>query len=194
MPANEGLTDEELLALLQQGNEQALTLLYRRHWEPLFQQAYRVLKDREACKDLVQELFTELWQKAPRIVLNASLKSYLNASIRYKVFRYIRNNPVSETLFESITEKMLTPSPESELAVRELQLLLNTLINTLPEKCALIYRMSREQHLSYKEIAQQLHVSVKTVENQINIALRKLRAGLQHNIGPLLLLSAMLMK
>lgn len=188
MPANEGLTDEELLLLLQTNDEQALTLLYKRHWQPLFLSAYQVLKDREACKDLVQELFTELWQKSHRIQLNGPLKAYLSASIRYKVFRYIRQNPVREELFDHMLERMETTSPESELAVKELQGLLNTLIDTLPEKCRVIFRMSREQHLSYKEIATQLDVSVKTVENQIHIALRKLRAGLNYAIVLLFLL------
>lgn len=188
MPANEGLTDEELLLLLQKNDEQALTLLYKRHWQPLFLSAYQVLKDREACKDLVQELFTELWQKADRIHLTGSLKVYLSASIRYKVFRYIRQNPVREELFEHMLERMETASPESELAVKELQVLLNSLIDTLPEKCRVIFRMSREQHLSYKEIATQLNVSVKTVENQIHIALRKLRTALNYAIVVLFLL------
>lgn len=188
MPANEGLTDEELLLLLQSDDETALTVLYQRHWQPLFMLAYQVLKDKEACKDLVQELFTELWQKSRRIQLTGSLKAYLSASIRYKVFRYIRQNPVREELFDHMMERMETVSPESELAVKELQSLLNTLINTLPEKCRVIFRMSREQHLSYKEIATQLNVSVKTVENQISIAIRKLRAAL----GYVLLLVALM--
>lgn len=187
MPANEGLQDEELLVMLQQGDEHALTLLYRRHWQSLFLTAYQVLKDREACKDLVQELFTEVWQKASGIRLTGSFKAYLANSIRYKVFRYIRQNPVREEWFEQLTERMQTPSPESELAVKELQALLNALVNALPEKCAQIYRMSREQQLSYKEIAGRLNVSVKTVENQINIALRRLRIALQYTIGPLLM-------
>ncbi|SEK43190.1 RNA polymerase sigma-70 factor, ECF subfamily [Chitinophaga rupis] len=192
MLANEGRTDEELLHLLQNGDEQALTWLYRRHWEPLFLAAYQVLKDKEACKDLVQELFTEVWQKCNHIQLTGSFKAYLSASIRYKVFRYIRQHPAHEALFEHLTERMQTPSPESELAVKELQALLNTLVATLPEKCATIYRMSREQHLSYKEIATRLNVSVKTVENQINIALRRLRTGLHYSIGFLALLSMLL--
>jgi RNA polymerase sigma-70 factor (ECF subfamily) len=187
MSANEGLRDEELLRMLQQGDEQALTLLYRRHWETLFLAAYRVLKDREACKDLVQELFTEIWQRSATIQLTGSFKAYLASSIRYKVFRYIRQHPVPEACFEHLAERMQTPSPESELAVKELQARLNALVNTLPEKCAQIYRMSREQQLSYKEIAGRLNVSVKTVENQINIALRRLRIALQYILGPLLL-------
>ncbi|SEW55066.1 RNA polymerase sigma-70 factor [Chitinophaga arvensicola] len=178
MPANEGLTDEELLLLLQSDDETALTVLYKRHWQPLFLQAYQVLKDKEACKDLVQELFTELWQKSRRIQLTVSLKAYLSASIRYKVFRHIRQNPVREELFDHLATRMDTASPESELAVKELQTLLNTLIETLPDKCREIFRMSREQHLSYKEIAIRLNVSVKTVENQISIAIRKLRSAL----------------
>lgn len=189
MPAIEGQTDEELLLLLQSGNEQALTLLYKRHWEPLFLSAYQVLKDKEACKDLVQELFTELWQKSHRIQLTVSLKAYLSASIRYKVFRYIRQNPVREELFDHMMERMEAASPESKLAVKELQSLLNTLIDTLPEKCRIIFRMSREQHLSYKEIATQLNVSVKTVENQINIAIRKLRSALGYALLLLLFIN-----
>lgn len=192
MLANEGRTDEELLHLLQNGDEQALTWLYRRHWEPLFLAAYQVLKDKEACKDLVQELFTEVWQKCNHIQLTGSFKAYLAASIRYKVFRYIRQHPAQEALFEHLTERMQTPSPESELAAKELQAQLNTLVAALPEKCAAIYRMSREQHLSYKEIASRLNVSVKTVENQINIALRRLRTGLHYSIGPLLVLVKLL--
>jgi len=192
MLANEGRTDEELLHLLQNGDEQALTWLYRRHWEPLFLAAYQVLKDKEACKDLVQELFTEVWQKCNHIQLTGSFKAYLAASIRYKVFRYIRRHPAQEVLFEHLTERMQTPSPESELAAKELQAQLNTLVAALPEKCATIYRMSREQHLSYKEIASRLNVSVKTVENQINIALRRLRTGLHYSIGPLLVLVKLL--
>jgi len=187
MSANEGRRDEELLLMLQQGDEQALTLLYRRHWQLLFLTAYQVLKDREACKDLVQELFTEIWQRAAAIQLNGSFKAYLTNSIRYKVFRYIRQHPVREECFDHLAERMQTPSPESELAVKELQARLNALVDTLPEKCAQIYRMSREQQLSYKEIAGRLNVSVKTVENQINIALRRLRIALQYTLGPLLL-------
>lgn len=187
MSAKEGRTDEELLEMLRNGDEQALTLLYGRHWQYLFLTAWQLLKDREACKDLVQELFTELWQKCAGIRLTGSLKAYLTNSIRYKVFRYIRQNPVREELFEHLSERMQTPSPESELAVKELQALLNALVDELPEKCALIYRMSREQQLSYKEIAGRLNVSVKTVENQINIALRRLRMALRYIIIPLLL-------
>ncbi len=187
MPANEGLSDEELLRMLQNGDEQALTLLYRRHWQPLFLTAWQILKDKEACKDLLQELFTEVWQKRAGIQLTGSFKAYLANSIRYKVFRYIRQNPVREELFEQLAERMQSPSPESDLAVKELQARLNALVDALPEKCAQIYRMSREQHLSYKEIAGRLNVSVKTVENQINIALRRLRIVLQYSIGPLLL-------
>jgi RNA polymerase sigma-70 factor (ECF subfamily) len=187
MSANEGLQDEELLIMLQQGDEHALTLLYRRHWQFLFLTAYQVLKDKEACKDLVQELFTDIWQKAAGIRLTGSFKAYLANSIRYKVFRYIRQNPAREEWFEHLAERMQTPSPESELAVKELKALLNALVDTLPEKCAQIYRMSRDQQLSYKEIAERMNVSVKTVENQINIALRRLRIALQYGIGTLLL-------
>ncbi|SHL41386.1 RNA polymerase sigma-70 factor, ECF subfamily [Chitinophaga jiangningensis] len=187
MPTTEVLTDDVLLQRLKNGDEQALTYLYKTHWQSLFLLAYQLLKDREACKDLVQELFTELWQQAPRLEITTHLKAYLNASIKYKVFRYIRRQPANTTLFDQLEERMDHASPESELAYKELQQVLNTLIDHLPEKCRIIFRMSRDQQLSHKEIAARLNISVKTVENQITIAIRKLREAFPYAVVLLLI-------
>jgi RNA polymerase sigma-70 factor (ECF subfamily) len=68
--------------------------------------------------------------------------------------------------------------PDRPLYLKDLQRRINTSIESLPEKCRNIYKLSREHQLSYKAIAEHLHVSPKTVENQLGIALRKLRAAL----------------
>jgi len=187
MPTNEVLSDDVLLLRLKNGDEQALTYLYKQHWQSLFLLAYQLLKDREACKDIVQELFTEFWQQAPRMELQTNLKAYLRASIRYKVFRYIQRNPNNAALFDQLEERIEHSSPESELAYKELQQVLDTLIDNLPEKCRVIFRMSREQQLSNKEIAARLNISVKTVENQITIAIRKLRKAFPYAVFLLLI-------
>jgi RNA polymerase sigma-70 factor, ECF subfamily len=64
---------------------------------------------------------------------------------------------------------------ETTLEGKELQEILNQAITQLPEKCRIIFNLSRQMGLSYAEIAEQLNISIKTVENQMGIALKKLR-------------------
>lgn len=83
------LTDTELLAQLQVGDEFALTLIYKRYWQPLFITSFNILKDRQACEDIIQEIFIRLWDKREIIEITFSLKAYVYASLRYAVYRQI---------------------------------------------------------------------------------------------------------
>ena len=56
---------------------------------------------------------------------------------------------------------------------------INEIVSRLPEKCRVIYKLSREEYLPHKEIAARLHISIKTVENQLTLALRRLRVSLK---------------
>jgi RNA polymerase sigma-70 factor (ECF subfamily) len=177
MPVNDGY-DEKLLQLLANGNDDALAEIYRHFWKPLFISSYNILKDKAACEDIIQDIFMQLWLKRRTLTIKESLHAYLHSAARYQVFRYIKNNAGREMLFEGLDERLTGPSPENDLQQKEISEIINTVVNTLPEQCRTIYKMSREQQLSHKEIAEQLHISTKTVENQITIALRKLRSSL----------------
>jgi RNA polymerase sigma-70 factor (family 1) len=171
--------EKELLSRLADGDQGALTSIYQQYWQPLFISAYNIIKDKNACEDIVQEIFIQLWLKRESLQIRESLKSYLHAATRYQVFRHIRNMPVKQELFEQLDERLTTSSTDQALLQKDLHQQINKVVADLPDKCQQIYRLSREEYLSHKEIAERLGISTKTVENQLTIALRRLRISLQ---------------
>ena len=172
------LEDKDLMERLRGGDDLALKLIYKKYWNQLFSSAYKMLQDQQACEDIIQELFINLWNKREQIEIKVSLKAYLYASARYEVYRQIRNGSVREDIFENIHERLHTPSEYGNIEHRELLSQINSIVNNLSEKCKVVYKLSRDEQLSHKEIASKLNISPKTVENHLNKALRQLRISL----------------
>lgn len=171
-------TNPNLLLRLNQGDESALVEIYKQFWQPLFISAYNILKDKESCEDILQNLFINLWNKREQLQIHTSLEAYLHTAVRYRVFTYIRDGKKIREFMENFREPEHTPSPEVELLRKEIEGQVHDIINQLPDRCKAIYKLSREQQLSHQEIATKLGLSKKTVENQITIALRRIREGL----------------
>ncbi|WPU97530.1 RNA polymerase sigma-70 factor [Mucilaginibacter sp. cycad4] len=179
MPDKIVMSDMQLIGRLKADDEAALTMIYRRYWASLFKAAYNILKDRQACEDIIQELFIKLWDCRAEVEITISLKAYLYASVRYGVYRQIRTGtPVRSEIFDDLIERLHTPATHNSIEHKELLLQINQVIDTLPEKCREVYKLSREECLSHKEIALQLNISTKTVENHLTKALRQLRGSL----------------
>src|SRR5690606_30622305 len=85
---------------------------------------------------------------------------------------------VNERIFEGATSRLLTASPHYTLEYKELISQITSIVETLPDKCKEVYKLSREEQLSHKEIADRLSISTKTVENHLTKALRVLRTSL----------------
>lgn len=170
--------DVELMDRLRSGDENSLKLIYKKYWNQLFSSAYNILQDKQACEDIIQEIFINLWNKREIIEIRVSLKAYLFASARYEVYRQVRCGSVREDIFENIQERLQTPSEYGSLEHRELLSQINSIVDKLSFKCKEVYKLSREEQLSHKEIASQLDISTKTVENHLNKALRQLRISL----------------
>ncbi|MEJ7694444.1 RNA polymerase sigma-70 factor [Daejeonella sp.] len=172
------LEDTELMERLRAGDDLALKVIYKKYWNQLYTSAHNMLQDQQGCEDIIQELFINLWNKREQIEIKASLKSYLFASVRYEVYRQVRHGSVREDIFENIQDRLQTPSEYGNIEHRELLSYVNSIVNSLSEKCKVVYKLSREEHLSHKEIAGKLDISTKTVENHLNKALRQLRISL----------------
>lgn len=170
-------TDSELLVLLSQDDKDAFDRLYSKHWPDLYKSAYFILKDPDACKDIVQDIFVWLWEHRKGLEVHA-LKSYLKAAVRFKVANYIRAGNIRESFFDELIKfapSVLSPTIEEFSEIKELNAIIQQAISHLPVKCREIFKLSREEHLSNQEIANRLRISVKTVENQMTIALRRIR-------------------
>ncbi|SKB86937.1 RNA polymerase sigma factor [Daejeonella lutea] len=180
------LDDQMLLELLQAGDENALAAIYDRYWSKLYLQAYKVLRDRYQCEDIVQEIIVQLWTK--RAANNiASLKAYLYACVRYQIFKSVRSAMRVESLETDDSETI--SDADNLILEKDIQKLLEAGVAELPAKCREIFTLSRKDHLSTKEIAYRLGLSPKTVENQLTIALRRLRSAMHEVMVWLLLLN-----
>ncbi|TCD03148.1 RNA polymerase sigma-70 factor [Pedobacter psychroterrae] len=169
-------TDRELIDILRKDDHEAFNEIHERYFEDLLKSAYNILRDRDASMDVVQEVFVWFWEHRQNHHIN-SVKGYLLTAVKYQSSNHIRNGKVRENFRLANTETSFTVNEES-LELKELQSIIKSFTGSLPEKCAEIFRMSREEHLSNKEIAQQLGISEKTVSGQLSRALNKLRSDL----------------
>jgi RNA polymerase sigma-70 factor (family 1) len=173
-------TDMDLVKRLQESEEDALTIIYKEYWEVMYVAAYNLVKDRSVCEDIVQEVFISLWKRREKLQIKVSLKSYLYTSTVYKVYDHFSKNKkmAKQELFDNFENKIETSNPETKLMHEELIHRLDAIIDTLPDKCKEVYRLSRENMLSNKEIAEQLNISQRTVEGHISKALKILKESL----------------
>ena len=174
-------TDNELLRLLSRNNIEAFDNLYTRHWAEMYKSAFFILKEQDACKDIVQDIFVWLWEHRQVLEIH-TLKSYLKAAVKFKVANYIRSQKIRKSFFEELADyspSAMVTNSEEMAEINELKAIIHLAIIELPDKCREIFRLSREEHLSNREIADRLGISVKTVENQMTIALSRIRRTLE---------------
>lgn len=131
---------------------------------------------------MVQEVFISLWERRNEIVITHSIKSYLVSSVRNRSINYLKLQLPKDRRKEDLDDFHIALTASSDapgLEYNELYDIIQEAISQLPEKCKAIFILSREEGLTYKEIANELSLSLKTVENQMGIALKKLRAALK---------------
>jgi len=144
-------------------------------FKPLCGFSMKYIGEMEEAKSLVHEVFISLWEKFETLPEDTNHRSYLYTAVRNRSLNYIRDRKKLVGL-EDISEQGTEETNAFE--VRELEKEIELAINTLPEKCRMVFEMSRYEELKYAEIAQKMNISVKTVEAQMSKALSVLRQAL----------------
>lgn len=170
-------SDAELLLIFKSGNIQGFNALFHRHWKPLFCLAKKILEDDGQAKDAIQEVFISLYEKTNRSEI-ANVKNYLFQGVKYQCFMHLRSGRISERHLARLGRVTSENDVEQYMDAQELDRLLRTQIDALPEKCREVFYLSRFESLSNKKIAEQLNISQKTVEHQITKALKTLRLSI----------------
>lgn len=176
------LSDEELIGILRTGSDAAYSEIYNRYWKKMFTAAANKAGNVADAEDIVQQIFVSIWARRHKIEIRTSLQAYLAVSVKYRVYKLHANRAkykhFSDEAAEEILEELSDDSTQQLIDFNEVKQRVDNLINSLPEKCQLIYDMSRNQGNSHKEIAKELNVSEKTVEFHITKALKVIKKGL----------------
>lgn len=180
MRSYQTLPDQDLFELVKLGNDTAFKTIYNRYFDVMYIHAYRKLNDREEARDVVQEVFANIWSKRTVLVLKISLQAYLYISIRNRILNIIAHKHVQSVHIQSLQHLINQGVCQTDYLVREKELraIIEEEIAALPNKMQEIFEMSRSQYLSHKEIASALDLSEHTVKKQVNNALRILRTKL----------------
>ncbi len=173
---------KQLEFILDLQSKKDFNLLFESHWHHLYAYAYNILKDKELAEDCVQNVFVDLCNRIGEVTI-AHPKAYLYQSVKYQCAkaliiqkRYTQTDP--ETL------QLIASNAEAELEEQESEILkkLHEQVSLLPAKCQQVFRYSKFDKKSNKEIAEELGVSISTVENHINKALKILRKNMPEQL------------
>lgn len=180
MAAYSTYSDEELRALLKQGDQLAFTELYNRFKGELYVYAVKLTNDEDLAGDLVQEVLISLWDRREVIVFKSTVVAYLFTALRYKFFDWVDKQKVRTdyaAAFQSFIDEGEWVT-DNQVAEKELMEFIEQQILQLPEKMRAVFLLSYKENLSYKEISERLNITEKTAHNQANNALKLLKLKL----------------
>lgn len=179
-------TDDELLRLVRSDDQAAFTALYYRHWEGLYNAAYKRLKDHGLCEQIVQDVFTDLWLRRTQTVI-ANLGGYLRTAVQYQVYKIVSRKTAGPAFFE-LFEQIGASGYQADSLIKnkEFTSLVYSWMETLPAKRREIFKMHYLENLSSAEIAARLNLSPKTVRNQLGTSLESFRVRLAQYLSALL--------
>lgn len=162
---------------IRRGDRKAFEQVFRTHYEALVRFATDILKDQDAAEDRVQEVFVKMWERREKIEIQSSLKAYLYMAVKNHCLNKLKTEARNQWMDDEQESEMPSglAATDAHVQTRLMAGHIDRAIDRLPPRCALIFKMSRYEEKSYKEIAETLELSVKTVEHQMGKALLLLR-------------------
>lgn len=176
-------TELELLEALKGGSRAAYTEIYFRYKPLILAHTFKRILDRDACLDVVQDVFISLWNNRQKLDPANGVRGYLYISARNRVFDLLSRKKVEDRYIASLQIFLDQYNESTDYRFRYNQLtdIVDREIAQLPIKMQEVFKMSRTDQLSHKEIAEKLNISESTVKKQVQNALKILKKRL----GPL---------
>ena len=179
--------EKELLSFIRRGDTSAIKILFEKYHPSLCLTAFHLLKNRDAAKDVVQEVFIKFWNNRNTIEITSSLSAYLKRSVINTSLNEIeRERRHSKIEIEKLSDHPLATSSDHSHQIDELSRQLDNAIDKLPVRTRAVFLLIRREEMSYKEVSEALGISLKAVEKEMMKALRLLR-GMLKNLLPLLI-------
>jgi RNA polymerase sigma-70 factor (ECF subfamily) len=176
-------SDKVLLEKINNSDKEAFAQFYRKYWEQLFTTAAKTLRSKEEAADLVQDIFVSLWNRRGSLQIEGPAAAYLLQSVKYKSIHYIEKNITRRdylAVFSDMVAHNIAPSAEVDIDLKQVKQIVNQAVEAMPARMQEVYRLSREEHLSHKEIGARMGISTETVKKHIQHALQLIKQALGH--------------
>jgi RNA polymerase sigma-70 factor (ECF subfamily) len=170
--------DELIQKQLNAGEVVALEYLFHHYYDDLCRYTKVFTKDIAIAENIIQDLFVYIWEHRETIEIHISFESYLFQASRYKALNYKRDNSNKIDKLTLLKEKYngkVSVSADEAFEFKELNQIVSNAIDLLPDRCRQIFRLSRTDELSYREIAELMNISVSTIDNQVHTAIKKIK-------------------
>ncbi len=177
MDNKELISDFDLISRIIEGDESAFRIIFDLYSSKLYYFSFRILKDKESCQEVVQEVFLSLWLNRSKLDPQYPIAPYLYTITRRLTLNVIRQIANSQTAMDKlwVQAKKVSNETEEVVLLEDLERFTEQVLAMLPKQQQLVFRMSRHQELSYSEIAEELNISRNTVKNHLVAALKTLR-------------------
>jgi len=180
------VNESSIIKNLIKGDEKSFEIVFKTYYKRLYSYALKYIQDPVKADDMVQDCFYHLWTKRNQINPEKPIRSYLFTITKNKCLNWIRANQIRKNhqevwRYSKINEQLhqidfLGNEEDSQFETLYHDLLIE--IENLPEKCQMVFKLSRFENLKNKEIAQELNISIKTVEKHISKAVKQLKSNL----------------
>ena len=184
MPTPEKYNEQKLLTELKAGNEEAFTELYNQYSEAMYFNVLKMVKDETIAEEIVQDLFTKIWQKRDVIKIDHSFASYIYRAAQNSVIDYFRMVERSRELLERFkkTASGNYLHVEEAICLKESDLLLRKALETLPPQQKKVYQLCVLEGCTYKDTAGRMDIGHNTVKEYLSKARLTVRTFVENNI------------
>lgn len=191
-----GINHDDLLLQISLGDEKAFRILFVQHRDKIFNAVFKITKSREVSEEIVMDVFLKLWEGRKLLTEIDSLPAFISTVSRNKALDFLRTVAKDKVLRDLVWEEIeLAGSDHSDerLLSTELKNEIDHFVEQLSPKRQSVFRLSREEHMTYDQIAAHLNLSKSTVKNHMLDSLKILRLQLTRSLK-ILALSAILLK
>lgn len=174
-----------------QGDHWAFEALFREYYLPLTRFAWRYVESKAVAEELVQEIFSEIWEDRAELNITESVRSYLYKAVKHRSLNYLKHQRIQykyDTQWMDKREKVSTIEYRDPGHIEQIKEAIRAAIEELPPRSRMTYKLHRYDGLTYQEIAEVMDISIKTVESQMTRTLQMLRERLSYLL-PLLLVA-----
>ena len=175
------LNDFVLFKKIKEGDIKTFENIFRLYYASLCMYAFGITGCKDIAEEAVQDVFYHLWKGREQISILTSLKNYLYGAVKNHSLRYLEQRKVQEAHRTYVLNNTLETehSPQELLEYKELENVIQQILNKLPERRRQIFQMHRMDGKKYKEIADYYAISVKTVEAEMTKAYLAFRQGIE---------------